>query len=313
MKENDNPVIYHVAENDAMKISSPNQVASKYLEPFLSREIHPSKHYSWQVISSYHNAMQYIDELDRNNQSTTRNPCQLLKAYQHESDENVSTIKSTMESHMSSTRNTLNRYEYIRTADTIRGMSGVGHEKKKWEPQLVFSSLNTSPTMTSVSSPWKRDPMTCMEVFNIIRSIQDPEHPLTLEQLNVVNIDSVRIAHADDDLHSDSLDGNQVHSTLSKQDSSSIITGVPSIYIRFTPTIPHCSMATLIGLCIKVKLIRSLKPNYWNIDVRIKEGTHVSEIAINRQLNDKERVKASLENDHLLNVVNKCVRGIVPS
>lgn len=31
-------------------------------------------------------------------------------------------------------------------------------------------------------------------------------------------------------------------------------------YIRvyFTPTIPHCSMATLIGLCLRVKLLRSL-------------------------------------------------------
>jgi metal-sulfur cluster biosynthetic enzyme len=84
---------------------------------------------------------------------------------------------------------------------------------------------------------------------------------------------------------------------------------VPTVYIKFTPTIPHCSMATLIGLCIKVKLMRSL--NHWNIDVRIKKGTHVSETAINRQLNDKERVKASLENEHLLNVVNKCIRGVV--
>lgn len=34
--------------------------------------------------------------------------------------------------------------------------------------------------------------------------------------------------------------------------------------IEFTPTIPHCSMATLIGLSIKVKLLRSL-PNRFKV------------------------------------------------
>ena len=33
----------------------------------------------------------------------------------------------------------------------------------------------------------------------------------------------------------------------------------------------------------------------------------MSEDAINKQLNDKERVAAALENMHLLDVVNKCV------
>lgn len=32
--------------------------------------------------------------------------------------------------------------------------------------------------------------------------------------------------------------------------------------IEFTPTIPHCSMATLIGLSIKVKLLRSLPDRF---------------------------------------------------
>ena len=31
------------------------------------------------------------------------------------------------------------------------------------------------------------------EVFDYIRSIQDPEHPLTLEELNVLDIESVNI------------------------------------------------------------------------------------------------------------------------
>jgi hypothetical protein len=84
------------------------------------------------------------------------------------------------------------------------------------------------------------------------------------------------------------------------------------------------SMATLIGLCIRVKLIRSL-PSRFKVQVKItpgdkpecvdiffsnntsSAGTHASEHAVNKQLNDKERVAAALENSHLLDVVNKCV------
>jgi hypothetical protein len=65
-------------------------------------------------------------------------------------------------------------------------------------------------------------------------------------------------------------------------------------------------MATLIGLCIEVKLIRSL-PSHFKITVRIQPGTHASEQAVNKQLADKERVCAALENSHLLGVVNRCI------
>ena len=41
--------------------------------------------------------------------------------------------------------------------------------------------------------------------------------------------------------------------------------------------------------------------------MRVREGTHQSERAVNKQLNDKERVAAALENGHLLEVVNQCL------
>ena len=78
------------------------------------------------------------------------------------------------------------------------------------------------------------------------------------------------------------------------------------VEVCFTPTIPHCSMATLIGLCIRVKLLRSL-PSRFKVDIRVTPGTHASEDAVNKQLNDKERVAAALENAQLLGVVNKCI------
>lgn len=58
-------------------------------------------------------------------------------------------------------------------------------------------------------------------------------------------------------------------------------------------------MATLIGLCIRVKLLRSL-PDRFKVDINITPGTHASEAAVNKQLNDKERVAAALENASLI-------------
>eukprot|EP00980_Cylindrotheca_fusiformis_P005766 scaffold1203_cov117-Cylindrotheca_fusiformis.AAC.5 len=67
-------------------------------------------------------------------------------------------------------------------------------------------------------------------------------------------------------------------------------------------------MATLIGLSLRVKLKRSLPPRF-KVDVRIEPGTHASEKSINKQLRDKERVCAALENKALVGVVNKCIRN----
>ncbi|KAI8813759.1 hypothetical protein BJ742DRAFT_746653 [Cladochytrium replicatum] len=113
------------------------------------------------------------------------------------------------------------------------------------------------------------------EIYDLIRNINDPEHPLTLEQLAVTNLEHIDVDNENN-----------------------------YISVKFTPTIPHCSMATLIGLCIRVRLLRSL-PGRFKVDVNVREGTHQSEMAVNKQLNDKERVAAALENAHLLEVVNQ--------
>lgn len=55
-----------------------------------------------------------------------------------------------------------------------------------------------------------------------------------------------------------------------------------------------------------MKLLRSL-PERFKVRVSISPGTHASEAAINKQLADKERVAAALENSHLLQVVNQCL------
>ena len=78
--------------------------------------------------------------------------------------------------------------------------------------------------------------------------------------------------------------------------------------MEFTPTVEHCSMATLIGLCIRVKLLRTL-PSRFKLDIALAPGSHASEDAVNKQLNDKERVAAALENPSLLAMVDRCLAG----
>ena len=143
-------------------------------------------------------------------------------------------------------------------------------------PTFLADNLRPPPPLATLT----REKFTADEIFDIIRTIQDPEHPLTLAQLNVVN------------RHHIEVQDNYPHVSL--------------VHVRFTPTIPHCSMATLIGLCIRVKLLRSL-PTRFKVKVTIQPGTHASEAAVGKQLADKERVCAALENQHLLGVVNKCI------
>jgi hypothetical protein len=64
-------------------------------------------------------------------------------------------------------------------------------------------------------------------------------------------------------------------------------------------------------LCIRVKLLRSL-PSRFKVDVNVTPGSHASEAQVNKQLNDKERVAAALENSSLLEVVNRCLKGNQP-
>lgn len=48
------------------------------------------------------------------------------------------------------------------------------------------------------------------------------------------------------------------------------------IRVEFNPTVPHCSLATLIGLCIRIKLERYLIASF-KLDIYIKKGAHSTE------------------------------------
>ncbi|CAB9501568.1 Mitotic spindle-associated MMXD complex subunit MIP18 [Seminavis robusta] len=170
-------------------------------------------------------------------------------------------------------------------------------------PRFVPATTKTGQSTCSEKQDPKghgRDAITADEIFDIIRSIQDPEHAgVTLEQLRVVSRAQIQV--------NDVMDANSNGNSNPKIDTLDLSADLSFVSVRFTPTIPHCSMATLIGLSIKVKLMRSL-PKRFKIHVAIEPGTHNSELAVSKQLNDKERVAAALENAHLLGIVNKCIR-----
>jgi len=119
--------------------------------------------------------------------------------------------------------------------------------------------------------------------YDIIRNIRDPEKPDTLEDLDVVQEDLVEVTE---------------------------LTESPGrflIKITFVPTVPHCSLATLIGLCIRTKLNQELPEGKFKIDIFIKEGSHSTADEITKQINDKERVAAALENPNLKSTVDECI------
>ncbi|KAG2048793.1 FAM96B protein [Suillus hirtellus] len=151
--------------------------------------------------------------------------------------------------------------------------------KSKFEAgQSLWIDEQYQPELSSESEV---EPIDEDEIFDLIRFIADPEHPNSLEELRVVSAEQIKI-------------------------------GDNHIMVEFTPTVPHCGMSTLIGLSIRVRLMRSL-PQRFKVDIRVKPGSHQSELAVNKQLNDKERVAAALENAALLETLEKCLEPVGPN
>ncbi|CUV07496.1 unnamed protein product [Cryptosporidium hominis] len=113
------------------------------------------------------------------------------------------------------------------------------------------------------------------DVYECIKDIIDPEYPLTLEQLNVVSLENIIINHEE-----------QI------------------IFVFFKPTVTSCSQASLIGLSLYYKLHTVFNKNF-KIIIKVVKGTHDLEDSINKQLKDKERVHAALENPQIYKTITK--------
>lgn len=94
--------------------------------------------------------------------------------------------------------------------------------------------------------------LNCVVVFlDFLRTIRDPEKPNTLEDLKVIYEEGIFVKEP----------------TADK---------VPVLRVEYNPTVPHCSLATLIGLCIRIKIQRSLHHPV-KLDIYIKKGAHTTE------------------------------------
>lgn len=90
---------------------------------------------------------------------------------------------------------------------------GDSEEREEIDEQEVFGAA-------SLPLCFPPAVLTLNLLIDLLRSITDPEHPLTLEQLAVVSASQIKASNKP---------------------------GHERVLIEFTPTIPHCSMATLIG------------------------------------------------------------------
>ncbi|KRH91879.1 hypothetical protein M153_20215000638, partial [Pseudoloma neurophilia] len=155
--------------------------------------------------------------------------------------------------------------------------------------QLSFKMIiNEDPTISETTVPKYNGPLdrsnpTREMIFELIRYIKDPEHPYSLEQLKVVEIGNV-----------------SVENIITKYG-----TEITIIEVIFIPTVPHCSMASIIGLSI-LKILRYFFRQQY-IKVMIKEDTHMEYQTINKQLNDKDRVLAAFENSSIMELIEECV------
>ncbi|KAM1100424.1 hypothetical protein ACFX15_006665 [Malus domestica] len=153
----------------------------------------------------------------------------------------------------------------------------VIYEKKKRRVRSVPSAAADEYAVEAIDQQEIFDILSVYTCIYAFYYIKDPEHPYSLEELKVITEDAIEV----DD-------------------------GCGYVRVTFTPTVEHCSMATVIGLCLRVKLLRSL-PSRYKVDIRVAPGSHATEAAVNKQLNDKERVAAALENPGLIDMVDECL------
>ncbi|XP_026452978.1 protein AE7-like [Papaver somniferum] len=141
----------------------------------------------------------------------------------------------------------------------------------------VYERKRRCPVVPADVDEYTTAPIDQLEVFNHIRDIRDTEFPSSLEELKVVTQDAVEV-----------------------NDKNS------HVRVTFTPTNINCEMAKTIGLCLHIKLIRSL-PSRYKVDNRVAPGTHAHEAAVNERVNDKERVAGALELPGLIKMVDHCL------
>ena len=101
-------------------------------------------------------------------------------------------------------------------------------------PHDPFSSSASSSSSDVDAEDDAVEPIDEQEIYDLIAPISDPEHPLSLGSLAVVNLPDIYIKPP----------------TNPRSDISTVL-------VEITPTITHCSLATVIGLGVRVRRRRN--------------------------------------------------------
>ena len=94
------------------------------------------------------------------------------------------------------------------------------------------------------------------EILEVLKEVQDPEMPVSILELDMVNEDDITI-------ESDN-----------------------KVKVTFKPTSAMCPMGSVIGVLIKKKLKDKLGVD---AEVRVRPGTHMNEEMVNDIINNKEK------------------------
>eukprot|EP00754_Rhynchopus_humris_P003412 Rhum_TRINITY_DN1178_c0_g1::Rhum_TRINITY_DN1178_c0_g1_i1::g.3552::m.3552 len=175
----------------------------------------------------------------------------------------------------------LNRNELEKVIESQRGEQ-AGEEDEN-------DDMNTTVAGRALTEVESNCQYTHVDIYEVLKCIRDPEHmDFSLSDLKVVRQERMFVTYHD-----------------AKFKYADIL-----IYMK--PTVPHCHLTTQIALCLLERLSRYLPPETkWKTKLLIQPGTHNDAAAINKQVNDKERVYAAFENPDLMKEVLKCTNDDV--
>ncbi|XP_019253157.1 PREDICTED: protein AE7-like 1 isoform X2 [Nicotiana attenuata] len=119
---------------------------------------------------------------------------------------------------------------------------------------MTLGLINANPVVHAkkerIARPEDHHAVDALDIYDFVRDIRDPEHPYSLEQLSVLSEESITVDEK-----------------------------LGRILITFTPTIQHCSMANVIGLCLREKL-KNCFPPHFKVDIKVAPGSHADEDAV---------------------------------
>jgi metal-sulfur cluster biosynthetic enzyme len=110
-------------------------------------------------------------------------------------------------------------------------------------------------------------------VMEVLGKIYDPEYPLSVTELKIVEEEDIDISDE-------------------------------GLTVQFKPTTPYCPMGGIIGILIKYALEKKLGIP---VKVKVKSGSHVQEEIFNEMLNQEDKYREILKKLEDSGILKSCV------